>query len=272
MIYRSLLLQLDLYGSIDESVRFGWELANRMEADLIGLAACDVAIPPVAFAGGAVIDTEFVAREAADIDERLRTAKERFMTLTRDSTRASWRGQVGDPNHFLAQQARAADLILTGAAGSGEAGSIDIGEAILACGRPVLLMAENKAPLKARKILVGWKDAREARRAVADAMPFLVHADDVLVVAVDEGDRRAASESLADVVRFLLKHGVKVSQQMIETGGRTVGEALVGRALDVGADLLVSGGFGHSRLREWVLGGATRSLLADHRLNRLLSN
>ena len=272
MIYRTLLLQLDLYGPIDEKVHFGWDLANRLEADLIGVAACDIAIPPMAYSGGAVIDTDFAAREAADIEARLNAAKERFMTLTKDSNRASWRGDVANPDHFLARQARAADLILTGAAGAGEAGSIDVGEAILATGRPILTIAEGEKPLQAKKILVAWKDAREARRALTDAMPFLVNADEVVVATVDEQDRKAASESLSDVVRFLIKHGAKARQQMIEADGRSIGEVLVESTLELGADLLVSGGFGHSRLREWILGGATRSLLADRRVNRFLSN
>jgi nucleotide-binding universal stress UspA family protein len=74
------------------------------------------------------------------------------------------------------------------------------------------------------------------------------------------------------MVRFLVSHGVKARQQLIATGGRTIAETLVERALEIGADLMVSGCFGHGRLREWILGGATRSLLHDHRLNRLLTN
>lgn len=272
MIYRTLLLQLDLYEPIDEKVHFGWDLANRLEADLIGLAAGDVVLPPMAFVEGAVADPGFVAREAAEIGARLKAARERFMTLTEDSSRASWRGYVGNPDHFLAQQARAADLILTGAVGNREAGSIDVGEAILAAGRPILVMAKGEKPLQAKKIVVAWKDTREARRAVTDAMPFLVHADDVLVVTVEEQDTNAANEGLADVVRFLIKHGAKAHQQTMESNGRTAAEVLVECAVELGADLLVSGGFGHSRLREWVLGGATRSLLVNHSVNRLLSN
>lgn len=272
MIYRTLLLQLDVHEPIEEKVRYGWELANRFEANLIGFAACDIAVAPMAFAGGAVVDGDLVARQTEDIENRLRSLKERFMRLTRDSNRASWRGLVSDPTRSLARQARAADLVVTAAPADPGPGSIDIGEAILAAGRPVLIMAGNRKPIEARRIVVAWKDAREARRAAVDAMPFLAHADDVLVATVEEDDRREAAESLVDMVRFLVRHGVKARHQLIATGGRTIAETLVERALEIGADLMVSGCFGHGRLREWILGGATRSLLHDHRLNRLLTN
>lgn len=269
MIYRSIMVQLDPYDPIEAKVRFAWQLAGRFEADLIGLAACDIPIAPMVFATGAVVDTELMARQNEEIEKRLATVKEEFMALAKDSSRASWRGAVGNANHFLARQARAADLIVVGPSHDGP-GSVEVGEAALAAGRPLLLPAGDMKPLQASRVVIAWKDAREARRAVVDALPFMSDADEVLVVSVDEDG--SARDGLSDIVRYLIKHGVKARAQLVAAGEGTVGEIVVSRALEIGADLVVSGAFGHSRLREWILGGATRSLIADQRLHRFLSN
>jgi nucleotide-binding universal stress UspA family protein len=149
---------------------------------------------------------------------------------------------------------------------------VDAGTLILSAGRPVLFAADSLAPLAAEKVLVAWKDTREARRAVADAMPFLRAAREVLVTTIAEGDQKAARESAADVVRFLLKHDVKARSDVLGIGHANGAEALLEIARETGADLVVAGGYGHSRVRERIFGGITRSLLDHGSLNRLLSN
>lgn len=126
--------------------------------------------------------------------------------------------------------------------------------------------------LSAEKVLVAWKDTREARRAVVDAMPFLTDAREVLVTTIAEGDQKAARESAADVVRFLMKHGIKAGSDVLGVGHANGAEALVEIVREVGADLVVAGGYGHNRVREHIFGGMTRSLLDQGLLNRLLSN
>ena len=121
-------------------------------------------------------------------------------------------------------------------------------------------------------MLVAWKDTREARRAVVDAMPFLVAAREVVVATIEEADQKGARESAADVVRFLMKHGVKARSEVIDVGRAYAPEALVEMARAAKADLIVSGGYGHSRLREWAFGGVTRSLLRETGIHRLMSN
>ena len=126
--------------------------------------------------------------------------------------------------------------------------------------------------MKAENVLIGWKDAREARRAVIDAMPFLTAAQQVLVATIEEGDGTIARESAADVVRFLMKHGVKARMEVLDVGGANATEALLELARETGADLMVSGGYGHSRLRQWAFGGVTRTLLQQGSVNRLIAN
>jgi nucleotide-binding universal stress UspA family protein len=175
----------------------------------------------------------------------------------------------------LALHARAADLIVAGApadAPSRSRGFVDPGVLILSAGRPVLLPSDNLAPVRLECVVVAWKDTREARRAIGDAMPFLTLAQHVLVTAVDDIDPKGAGESVADVVRFLMKHGVKARSEIVEVGNSKTADALVTLASETGADLVVAGGYGHSRLREWAFGGVTRSLLGVSGLHRFFSN
>jgi nucleotide-binding universal stress UspA family protein len=176
----------------------------------------------------------------------------------------------------LALHARSADLLITSAgnSGVGRLRTVDPGELILSAGRPVLFPAEGQQPepVKGESILIAWKDAREARRAVVDAMPFLTDARQVVVATIEEDDRAGARESAADVVRFLTKHGVKARSEVVDAGRGYASEALAEIVTEVGADLMVSGGYGHTRLREWIFGGVTRSLLEDASMNRFVSN
>jgi nucleotide-binding universal stress UspA family protein len=94
----------------------------------------------------------------------------------------------------------------------------------------------------------------------------------VVVAAVAEGDRPAARDGAADVVRFLMKHGVRASAEVLDSSGPDVADILARKAAEIGADLVVAGGYGHSRFREWAFGGATRSLLSTGAFHRLLSN
>jgi nucleotide-binding universal stress UspA family protein len=149
---------------------------------------------------------------------------------------------------------------------------VDPGALVLSAGRPVLFAADDLATFKGEKIMVAWKDCREARRAVVDAMPFLRNAKEVTVFNAAEEGTLVARDGAGDVVRFLMRHGVKARSQFLESEGNSVGDSIVAGADRIGADLIVAGGYGHSRFREWAFGGATRSLLKSGSFHRLLSN
>jgi nucleotide-binding universal stress UspA family protein len=275
MIYNTIMVQLDIDMRVTPRLTFAWNLAQRFEADLIGFCAAEPhLLLPGDIEGAASIET--VERQVADIEERLESLKSEFDNLVQDNNRTSWRGIVGDPTRHLALHARSADLLITSAgnSGVGRLRTVDPGELILSAGRPVLFPAEGQQPepVKGESILIAWKDAREARRAVVDAMPFLTDARQVVVATIEEDDRAGARESAADVVRFLTKHGVKARSEVVDVGRGYASEALAEIATEVGADLMVSGGYGHTRLREWIFGGVTRSLLEDASMNRFVSN
>lgn len=274
MTYSAIMVQLDIDAPATPRLTFAWDLARRFEADLVAFSAAEpyLAIPGDIDGTAAV---EAVRIQVEDIEERLRSLKKEFEALTQDSGRASWRGVVGDPTPHLALYARAADLIVVGSpsnSGAGHLRTVDPGSLIVSAGRPILFASEALQPMKAENILVAWKDTREARRAVVDAMPFLIGARDVLVATIAEDDKAGSRESVADVVRFLTRHGVKARSEVIDVGKTDAAEALTEIHRGIGAELIIFGGYGHTRLREWIFGGVTRSLLQNGGLNRLVSN
>lgn len=275
MIFNTIMVQLDLEAPAEPRLAFGWELARRFEADMIAVAAAEPnLIVPVGDTG--VAAAHALRLQVEGIETRLKAIEQDLQRLTKDDQRASWRGHVGDPTSTLALHARAADLVVATSADtrspSRSRGIVDSGALILSAGRPVLLPAHDLAAIQTEGAVIGWKDTREARRAVVDAMPFLTEAKEVAVVTVEEEEMRSAKASAADVVRFLMKHGVRAHPVVIDTGSAQAAEALEGIVAEMGANLVIAGGYGHSRLREWAFGGVTRSLLNQGGLHRVLSS
>ena len=142
-------------------------------------------------------------------------------------------------------------------------------------GRPVLV-APTDATLSVppKRAVIAWKPTREAARAVADAMPLLQRAGSVDVVVIDPavGESAHGGEPGADIAAHLARHGLRVEVTVRPSMNFSVAYALLEHARTVGADLLVAGGYGHSRLREAVLGGSTRELLETAHLPVLFSH
>ncbi|WP_429819767.1 universal stress protein [Ensifer sp. B1-9] len=268
MIYNTILVSLSMHESVARQLKFARDVASRFEATLVGFAAGDIRIitaaPP-----GVVMDDEFMRLEAIDIERRLEVLRKEFESESggADLLRTS----VGDPTKELAAAARLADLVIASVSQVGSE-HVDLGELIHSAGRPILIPRNDLEPLAAHKVMVAWKDTREARRAVVDAMPFLVHAREVLVATVEEHGKQHAVETMHDVVRHLIHHGAKARGEVFSCDAPSDGEALIGIAKQFGTDLIVSGAYGHSRLREWLVGGVTRSLLRENSLNRLMSS
>ena len=145
----------------------------------------------------------------------------------------------------------------------------------LVSGRPILVVPNvgNFADL-GRRVVIGWNASREAARAVNDAMPLLTAAETVTVLTIDprEGPRAHGELPGADISLHLARHGVKAEIERTASADLPVGEVLLSRVADLGADLLVMGAYGHSRARELLLGGATRSLLRSMTLPVLMSH
>src|SRR5262249_22751403 len=151
---------------------------------------------------------------------------------------------------------------------------VDPGVILLRAGRPVLVVPEAVAPPQLRHVIVAWKDTRECRRAVRDALPFLQQADEVLIVAIDESEpASAAKKNLSDVAGYLRRSGVAAPpREMWRRARGPIAAELLHLARDEGADLIVAGGYGHSRLGEWIFGGVTHELLGSSPICCMLSH
>lgn len=274
MEIRSILVNFDVDAFSPSLVQCAGNLAKRFNAHLIAHAAAEPS-PALVGVEGAVATADFYAQERADIEARLRAVEKEFRSFAPAGVEVSWRSYVEAPNRGLAATARCADLIMTGSQlGKTDRGylrTLDVGELVLSAGRPVLVVGSGIAEIKADKIVIGWKDAKESRRAVADALPFLKVASDVVVVTINEGDIGAEKASLEDLLTWLRRHGVKARGDVYPAKGGSA-ESLEATARLLEANLVVTGGYGHSRLREWLFGGMTRDLLAAQTVNRFMSN
>jgi nucleotide-binding universal stress UspA family protein len=253
------------------------ELARRFKARLIGVGA--EMIPPLAFDNGyysASADWLIAMRQS--VEAELTAAQDAFALATADFApgEAVWLSGIESPTPAVSDAARAADLILVGGAKRGhESSYIDVSPAELAmqAGRPVLVAPPAAPPLAARRIVLAWKDTREARRALSDAMPLLEAAEAVLVLELCEGvaecDAKARTEDVAAAIR---RHGGQAEASAPVHRRGPVSVQLLDEVRAFGADLLVMGCYGHSRLGEWVFGGMTRDVLAQDEVYVLLSH
>lgn len=272
MEIRSILVAVGL-GAPQAAVRYATHLAERCGAELLGIGVAEP--PTLAYAGidAAQAAVDYYAVERKNIEARLARAEEQFRAAVPPSVAQKWRGIVANPTETLIDQARRCDLVVVagsdGASAQGEV--IDIGHMVLSCGRPVIVVRDDVKRADLSRIVVAWKDTREARRAVSDALPLLRYAGHVKVVTLSEGDPGTEAGSLKDIVDWLARHGVQADSQLIEEGPEFLG-AIGALAVTDGPDLIVSGGYGHSRVREWLFGGATNDLLDARGVNRLFSN
>lgn len=268
MSYKSIVVNLAVDADPAPIVKLAAGLAGRFGAHLIGVAAADV--PPLVSTGeGLVYEGEVMQIQRTEIEKRLAELRGAFETLVPSAVSSEWMQQVCSPTRVLSTAARACDLIVTGAdEGENVFRAVDIGSLALGSGRPVFVAATNFEHVLAKTVLVAWKDTREARRAVADALPFLSQADQVVVATIDS-DPDGVRDSLADVAVYLEHHGILARTEIL--GGEENGERLLAFAHSIHADLIVSGAYGHSRLREWAFGGVTRTLVRENGINRLMS-
>ena len=185
MTYRSIIVNLDVDGPSVPIIKYATDLASRLNARLIGCSAADVT-PPIIVAEGMTLEIDIRTHEREDIERRLDELRKEFERLAAASVKVEWRSAIANPSWFLIEAARAADIIVTGSPEGGASyRSVDLGSLLLNAGRPVLVAGRGAERMLAAKILVAWKDKREARRAVADALPLLSQAQEVVVATVD---------------------------------------------------------------------------------------
>jgi nucleotide-binding universal stress UspA family protein len=240
------------------------DVAQRFSAAVIGVAARQPSMRPAIMAIG---PGEPPDRDLDNFRQRSAAVEAEFRSALSMVEDLQWRSEMtaGPPSHRVANEARAADLIVA----SLEPGErifppspeIDVSDLLMRAGRPVLIAPSVAAGLKLTRALVCWKDSREARRAVVDALPILKMCKGVDVVElVNERETEAARRRLADVGDWFARHGVEANCLASPLNGAEAAH-LAAMAKDLDVDLIVAGAFGRSRLREWAFGGVTRDFL-----------
>jgi nucleotide-binding universal stress UspA family protein len=283
MALKDILLHVDEAGGHEARIALAVELARANNAHLTGLFA----IEPISFSAlAAPAGPDFAAAEAFQELQRQHGAVraglgERLGALFGDAARragiaSEWRVVEEDAASAMALHARYADLAVVGQAdpenppaGEGVAEAV-----LLGSGRPVLAVPFIGAAAIGKRALIAWNGSREAARAVNDALPLLAGAEQVTVLSINPARGIGGEGNLpaADMALHLARHGVKAEASYTHSEDVSVGDIILSRAADLGADLIVMGGYGHSRAREFVLGGATRTLLHHMTVPVLLSH
>ena len=241
------------------------ETAQRFGSSVIGLVAKQ-ASAHIHNRGAGPFESQ--EHDLQIVTERAAAAEEEFRAALSKVSNLEWRQQLtfGPASEHVANEARGADLVVAPIDHHDHlfspSGQAEVGDLLLRLGRPVLGVPSGVSGLELKKVLVCWKDSRETRRAVADALPMLQASRQVDVVGI-VADAQGVEESrrrLASVCDWLARNGVE-SRFSAEVSAGVEALKLSEIAEKLGADLIVAGAFGHSRLREWAFGGVTKDLL-----------
>jgi nucleotide-binding universal stress UspA family protein len=280
MALKDILVNLDATAASAARLDLACALARRHSAHLTGLFVVDISVAAMAGAeGGGAALAELIEIMRRDGLAAAATAEAAFREKTRkEGVAAEWRMVEGVAPQQVALQGRYADLIVVGQDspedGAPAAGPL-LEAALFTSGRPVLVVPfAGRFETLGQRVLIGWNAKREAARAVHDALPLMEGAEavSVLVVNPQPGGDLHGEEPGADIAQHLARHGVKVTVERIVAPDLGPDDALLNRAAESGADLIVIGGYGHSRLRELVLGGVTRGLLRHMTVPVLMSH
>ena len=264
---KTILVHVDTGPSAPARLKLSAELAARFGAHVTGLYVRRPFQAPAFTDAGPAMDSLYRTYEnATKADEALATAT--FKELVGGTSLSSeWRVADGLVEEVVAARARYVDLVIVGQAEPDAPATTtppDLAETVAMAGeRPVLIVPHiGVAKPPGKTVVLCWNGTREAARAATGALPILKTADKVIVLLIDpknDGNEQPG----AAVTRWLVRHGVKAIVQRDTAAESSVGGVILSRAADQDADLIVMGLYGHSRMREWVLGGASRTLLAS---------
>ena len=265
MTYSTLMVHLELGRPNTGLLKIVGDFAAKFQASVVGITACQ---PFQLSYGDGYVSGDVVEQDQAEIQKEVADAELEYRSaLAAHAGKLMWRSIVTmEPlSDYVAREARCADLVITsvdtGAALFDTSKHMNVSDLVMRVGRPVLIVPAAADVLKLDRVVVAWKDTREARRAVLDAVPLLKAATSVTVVEIAPEDGLAAARrGLEDVVAWLERHGVTAQPLAVAAAGEDA-DQLARFVQEHQTDLMVAGAYGHSRLREWVLGGVTHDLL-----------
>ena len=275
MTYATVMVSLALDQPNEARLEAAGQIAERFDAGIVGIAASQFS-PPLYFTAGEQAQNLIDQGQAA-LKKRMSDLEAQFLGATKNRAKyVEWRSAIDFPARYILQQARCADIIVSG--GRSDAFSDPFALAgpkdlVMQAGRPLLVVPDTANWLDLRSIVVAWKDTTEARRAIVDSLPLLRKAQDVTVAEIVEtGDSRpAAILRVRDVVAWLSRHGV-AARELVPEKNSDATTQLDRIAADVGAGVIVAGAYGHSRFRELILGGMTQHLITQTARCVLLSH
>jgi nucleotide-binding universal stress UspA family protein len=276
MTLEAMMVYVDFDSASQNRIAAAADLARHFEAKLIGLAAWPLRkSDPLPYLRPEVSASE--QERIAHISKQFKLLEEQFRRAAGNVGRGvEWRAQPHFPREVLSREARAADLLVIGREFlPGDVHhTYDPGSVILQAGRPVLVVPGAVHRIQLSNVLIAWKDSREARRALRDALPFLKRAQavDVVVINPDPDSAKDVDAQVADVERYLAGHGVKIREHIESVENAEDGAILLRTAHRKHAGLIVAGAYGRTRLSEWIFGGVTRLLLSNSSVPCLFSN
>jgi nucleotide-binding universal stress UspA family protein len=276
---KDLVVNLSVTPERDPAAEYALSVASAFGARIAGIvfqsdpitptALMDSMPPPPDLIETLRMESERGAEAAASrFDEAARLASVSFETRIVTST------VTGAANRF-AEIARRFDLSVVAQARPDAVGAetLIVEQALFDSGRPVVVVPYiQTTPFKADRVLLCWDGSRPAARAAGDAMPILVRAKTVEVFIVESGKLKSDENPGADIAEHLAHHGLNVKVTRTVSGDIDVANVILSHAADSGMDLLVMGGYGHSRFREFILGGATRGILTSMTVPTLMSH
>jgi nucleotide-binding universal stress UspA family protein len=276
--YRDIVVQADASEASGRRSAFAARLARRFNAHLAGLFLRP-SLSQQYFNGGPAVDLPIVIPESAtkeyneSLDEAERQARASFEAAAREvAVRTSWLSVSGDYPQDMIDCMRRVDLTVfprerfPNLADNG----FNPAELGIASGRPMIVLPDAASQMAAgRRILIGWNGTREASRALADAWPFMAGAERVSLLIVGQGEDAGPAGMLQ---RHFEHHDIEAEIIVDRAPDATAGEAMLEQAARLGADLIVMGLYGHSRLQELLLGGASRKLLKEATVPVLVSH
>lgn len=264
-------------GERDPAGDFAISVADTFEAHLLGVAFIYDPIIPGTVMGG--IPPEFIESQRSESEKKSQDAIARFEQAAKRAgisyeTR-SVNASIAGAAERLGRLARRFDLVVVGQPDRDKSAPVEVVDegVLFDSGRPVIFVPYiQKAGLKLERVMVCWDGSRSATRAIADAMPFLHTAKQIEIVMVASKAGKNDEIPGADLGQHLARHGLKVDVKRITSPDIDVPSTILSYAADSSADMLVMGGYGHSRLREFILGGVTRGILETMTVPTLMSH
>jgi len=273
---KDIVVNLDI-GAEDRTAKFAISVAETFEAHLAGVAFAYDPVVPGAVMGG--VPPEFIESQRSESEKAAKAAIARFEAAAKREgisfeTRRLNASLAGAADE-LSRIARRFDIVVVGQANRDRVGPAEVVDegVLFESGRPVIVVPFiQKAGLTLDRVMVCWDGSRAASRAIADAMPFMQKAKKVEIVIVASKAAKADEAPGADLAEHLARHDLDVILKRITSPDIDVASTILSYVADSNADMLVMGGYGHSRLREFVLGGVTKAILESMTVPVLMSH